>query len=221
MSDLNDSHNQKVEIVNDCSSDADKSEGSEAVVFFQKIKKTFFMSEIFNRFLSIYLGTIIVAVLAFLAIPVYNILQNYNTLLDRQVKSLPCIDDWDKKIIEQEKRLKILTTDSVDGRLKKVELLLEAGNFNKDELKHIQKMSIELKSVKEYIRFSSDKIDKIKDFQHEFTLLEQKLENKIKETEICLIKWMFASILVPIIILILQILLQNLSFKKTPTKPAE
>ena len=82
-------------------------------------------------------------------------------------------------------------------------------------------MSIELKSVKEYIRFSSDKIDKIKDFQHEFTLLEQKLENKIKETEICLIKWMFASILVPIIILILQILLQNLSFKKTPTKPAE
>ena len=65
MSDLNDSHNQKVEIVNDCSSDADKSEGSEAVVFFQKIKKTFFMSEIFNRFLSIYVGTIIVAVLPF------------------------------------------------------------------------------------------------------------------------------------------------------------
>ena len=41
MSDLNDSHNQKVEIFNDCSSDVDKSEGSEAVVFFKKLKKHF------------------------------------------------------------------------------------------------------------------------------------------------------------------------------------
>lgn len=221
MSHINDSLNQKSENFNDNFSEAENSEGSEPIVFSQKINRTLLMSEIFNKFWRIYFGVIIVASLAVLAIPVYNILQNYNTLLDRQVKSLPCIDDWDKKIIEQEKRLKILTTDSVDGRLKKVELLLEAGNFNKDELKHIQKMSIELKSVKEYIRFSSDKIDKIKDFQHEFTLLEQRLENKIKETEICLIKWMFASMLFPIIILILQILLQNLSFKKTPTKPAE
>jgi hypothetical protein len=124
MLDFNDSHNQKVEIINDYSSETDKSEGSETVVFSQKIKKAFFMSEFFNRFLRIYFGLVIIILFAFLAIPVYNILQNYNTLLERQVKSLPRIDNWERRIIEQEKRLKLLTTESIDGRLEKVEKFL-------------------------------------------------------------------------------------------------
>jgi hypothetical protein len=221
MLDFNDSHNQKVEIINDYSSETDKSEGSETVVFSQKIKKAFFMSEFFNRFLRIYFGLVIIILFAFLAIPVYNILQNYNTLLERQVKSLPRIDNWERRIIEQEKRLKLLTTESIDGRLEKVEKFLATGNFNKDELKNLQQISVELKKIKSDIYISPARIGEFRELQYKFDIFEQKMENKINDAKTKLTYFFIASICLPIILTIAPALLKAYFPKGSPTKPIE
>lgn len=221
MSHINDSLNQKSENFNDNFSEAENSEGSEPIVFSQKINRTLLMSEIFNKFWRIYFGVIIVASLAVLAIPVYNILQNYNTLLERQVKSLPRIDNWEQRIIEQEKRLQLLTTESIDGRLRKVENLLAAGNFNKDELKNLQQISVELKKIKSDIYISPARIGEFRELQYKFDIFEQKMENKINDAKTTLMYYFIASICLPIILTIASTLLQIRFSKVSPTKHIE
>ena len=221
MSHINDSLNQKSENFNDNFSQAENSEGSEPIVFSQKINRTLLMSEIFNKFWRIYFGVIIVASLAVLAIPVYNILQNYNTLLERQVKSLPRIDNWEQRIIEQEKRLQLLTTESIDGRLRKVENLLAAGNFNKDELKNLQQISVELKKIKSDIYISPARIGEFRELQYKFDIFEQKMENKINDAKTTLMYYFIASICLPIILTIASTLLQIRFSKGSPTKHIE
>lgn len=221
MSHINDSLNQKSENFNDNFSEAENSEGSEPIVFSQKINRTLLMSEIFNKFWRIYFGVIIVASLAVLAIPVYNILQNYNTLLERQVKSLPRIDNWEQRIIEQEKRLQLLTTESIDGRLRKVENLLAAGNFNKDELKNLQQISVELKKIKSDIYISPARIGEFRELQYKFDIFEQKMENKINDAKTTLMYYFIASICLPIILTIAATLWQIRFSKGSPTKHIE
>ena len=221
MSHINDSLNQKSENFNDNFSEAENSEGSELIVFSQKINRTLLMSEIFNKFWRIYFGVIIVASLAVLAIPVYNILQNYNTLLERQVKSLPRIDNWEQRIIEQEKRLQLLTTESIDGRLRKVENLLAAGNFNKDELKNLQQISAELKKIKSDIYISPTRIGEFRELQYKFDIFEQKMENKINDAKTTLMYYFIASICLPIILTIAATLWQIRFSKGSPTKHIE
>ena len=221
MSHINDSLNQKSENFNDNFSEAENSEGSELIVFSQKINRTLLMSEIFNKFWRIYFGVIIVASLAVLAIPVYNILQNYNTLLERQVKSLPHIDNWEQRIIEQEKRLQLLTTESIDGRLRKVENLLAAGNFNKDELKNLQQISVELKKIKSDIYISPARIGEFRELQYKFDIFEQKMENKINDAKTTLMYYFIASICLPIILTIAATLWQIRFSKGSPTKHIE
>ena len=221
MSHINDSLNQKSENFNDNFSEAENSEGSEPIVFSQKINRTLLMSEIFNKFWRIYFGVIIVASLAVLAIPVYNILQNYNTLLERQVKSLPHVDNWEQRIIEQEKRLQLLTTESIDGRLRKVENLLAAGNFNKDELKNLQQISVELKKIKSDIYISPARIGEFRELQYKFDIFEQKMENKINDAKTTLMYYFIASICLPIILTIAATLWQIRFSKGSPTKHIE
>ena len=221
MSHINDSLNQKSENFNDNLSEAENSEGSEPIVFSQKINRTLLMSEIFNKFWRIYFGVIIVASLAVLAIPAYNILQNYNTLLERQVKSLPRIDNWEQRIIEQEKRLQLLTTESIDGRLRKVENLLAAGNFNKDELKNLQQISVELKKIKSDIYISPARIGEFRELQYKFDIFEQKIENKINDAKTTLMYYFIASIGLPIILTIASTLWQIRFSKGSPTKHIE
>lgn len=221
MSHINVSLNQKSENFNDNFSEAENSEGSEPIVFSQKINRTLLMSEIFNKFWRIYFGVIIVASLAVLAIPVYNILQNYNTLLERQVKSLPRIDNWEQRIIEQEKRLQLLTTESIDGRLRKVENLLAAGNFNKDELKNLQQISVELKKIKSDIYISPARIGEFRELQYKFDIFEQKMENKINDAKTTLMYYFIASICLPIILTIAATLWQIRFSKGSPTKHIE
>lgn len=221
MSHINVSLNQKSENFNDNFSEAENSEGSEPIVFSQKINRTLLMSEIFNKFWRIYFGVIIVASLAVLAIPVYNILQNYNTLLERQVKSLPRIDNWEQRIIEQEKRLQLLTTESIDGRLRKVENLLAAGNFNKDELKNLQQISVELKKIKSDIYISPARIGEFRELQYKFDIFEQKMENKINDAKTTLMYYFIASICLPIILTIAATLWQIRFSKESSTKHIE
>ena len=199
--------------IENCSYDTGNSVGHEPIFVTTKIRV------ILYRLLFIYIAFAILALLALLAIPTYNILKNYNILLERRVLSLPHIDDWDKKIAEQEKRLQLLTTESIDGRLHKVESLLASGNLNMDEIRNLQQISAELKKIKSDIYLSPKKIGEFREMQYKFDIFEHKIENKINQVETKLIWWIVISISIPIILLVVTTQLQHHSSKEKPTMP--
>ena len=172
-------------------------------------------------YFKVYFIALIVVLLILVGVPIYNILSNYNLLLERQVSSLPHIDDWDKRIVELEKKLQLLTTASIDGRLQKVESLLDAGSFSKEDLQNIQQISMEVKKIKNDLYISPQRIGEFRELQYKFDLFEQKVVNRINDTKTTLMWFIMASICLPFILLFISIYLQHRSPKESQTRPIE
>jgi len=147
--------------------------------------------------------------------PVQGILNRYEQILNAQVEGMQKIPDLQNRLTKLESELNLLTTESVDARLKNIEQSIHVGRVKPGDVASLNDLKNEFQQLKTYMFRDPGELVELKELQSNYRkLAESQNQFATKEsvqTEIAGIHSIF-SILYVMIGIIFTILFGSLVF---------
>lgn len=117
---------------------------------------------------SMFLLTLIFSVL-FLLPPVQGILSKKEQLLAAQVEGIKKIPDIESKLEKLQSQIQLLTTESIDTRLTKVETAIGSGSVKADQVKSFWQLAKEIDTLKGYMFKDPKELVELKELQKNYS----------------------------------------------------
>ncbi|EIU2834816.1 TPA: hypothetical protein L4810_006780 [Pseudomonas aeruginosa] len=124
---------------------------------------------------SMFLLTLIFSVL-FLLPPVQGILSKKEQLLAAQVEGIKKIPDIESKLEKLQSQIQLLTTESIDTRLTKVETAIGSGSVKADQVKSFWQLAKEIDTLKGYMFKDPKELVELKELQKNYSSLASTTE---------------------------------------------
>jgi len=107
--------------------------------------------------------------------PVSAILQRQEQLMAAELQGINRIPDISDKLLKLDAQMMILTTDSIDSRLRTVEAALSTGNVSPDQISSLIETQKELGVLKTYMFQDPRGLVELKQLQSDYKVLNEQL----------------------------------------------
>ncbi len=154
--------------------------------------------------------------------PIKGILIKKEEIMSAQLDGLQRIPRIEEALGRIEKRQALLTTESVDGRIRKIELAVAGGKLNVDDIRSLVKLNEEVKGLKDFVAKDPSSFFELKELQGNYkNLIGDQGKYALKDavdSQISTIQWV-GGIVLGVFGLILAIVFSPFSAKSLTTRP--
>lgn len=112
----------------------------------------------------------------FLVPPIQGILSKKEQLLSAQVEGMKRIPDIELKLEKLQNQIQILTTDSIDSRLTKIETAINSGSVRAEQVKSFWQLTKEIETLKGYMFQDPKELVELKELQKNYATLASSSE---------------------------------------------
>ncbi len=154
--------------------------------------------------------------------PIKGILIKKEEIMSAQLDGLQRIPRIEEAIGRMEKRQALLTSESVDARLKKIEVAVAGGKLNVDDIRSLVQLNEEVKGLKDFVVKDPSSFFELKELQGNYkSLISDQGKYAVKDvvdSQISTIQWV-GGIALGIFGIILAIVFNPFGSKSLTTRP--
>jgi hypothetical protein len=168
--------------------------------------------------INAFIGLLLYCAFSFVP-PIKGILMKKEEIMAAQLSGLQRIPKIEEAIQRIEKRQALLTSQSIDDRLSKIESAVTNGNLSIDEIKSLSQLADEVKSLKGYVAKDPSAFFELKELQSNYkTLVSDQTKYAVKDivdSQITTMQWVGGIFMA----IVLAIIFSPLATKSKVTRP--